>query len=234
MSHNRIIDLKDVFERVNNNKYTVIKLSKDFPNYNVGDDIDIFCYDIQSFSRDVLSVLQRYISENVNVTLIDNKKQIYIDITQSDVLQFRFDLYGAIPLYRKIIIKNALFSSIIENSEVKVVKGIKVKTPSDLDEAILRYIEYQEWYSERPDKIKHIDYIQKEIDNKNISRDDLFQKIHYYTSIPVNYIDDRRVSKSYFIRNIENIRFILVKTFEYFKSKGFKKTAAKIIEKIQS
>jgi len=54
--------------------------------------------------------------------------------------------------------------------------------PSSIDDNILRYIEYQEWYGQRPDKIKHINYILEACTPKEKNK--FLEKLHHYTELP--------------------------------------------------
>ena len=69
-------------------------------------------------------------------------------------------------------------------NDIRNNKNLNIAVPSSIDEALLRYIEYQERYSKRPDKIKHIQFIQDKIASNKIDLNKMFDKLHYYTSIP--------------------------------------------------
>ena len=103
------IDLKPLFEKLETKSYSVIKLPSEFPDYKIGSDLDIFCYDVEDISRVVLAYLQENISKELSVNITNKGTQIYIDVMYKDKIHFRFDLYGTLPTYANILIKEALF-----------------------------------------------------------------------------------------------------------------------------
>lgn len=208
---NHFLDLSKVFKKLEHENYCIIKLPELFPLYEVGSDLDIFCYDIKSFSKIILSNIQELDFGKVKIKIETTEIQIYIDIVHNKKIHFRFDLYEALPLYRNINIKNAFFSSVIEHSKCIQIDGLNIMVPSNIDEAILRYIEYQEWYSQRPDKIKHIEYIKDKMQSNNIDLNKMFDRLHYYTSMPDPIImKPTKLSKKAKKKKIKELFLIIV------------------------
>lgn len=222
------IDLKPLFKKLEEKVYCIIKLPDGFPEYKIGSDLDIFCYDVEDISRIIIGFLPK----ELTVKLTNMGSQIYIDVMDKNTIHFRFDLYGALPKYENILIKEAFFSSVIENSKTVLKDEVNVKVPSNVDENILRYIEYQEWYAQRPDKIKHINYIEERIKNSEININNLLDKLHYYTELP-KVEDDRQVSGNSFVRYMSYALEMIKKVFRVLKEKGFKETIEIIIKKIR-
>lgn len=181
---NRFLDLSKIFKKLEYENYCIIKLPESFPLYEVGSDLDIFCYDVKSFSKIILSNIQELDATKVKIKIKTTETQTYIDIIDNKKIHFRFDLYGVLPFYKNINIKNAFFGSVIEHSKRIKIANLNIAIPSNIDDAILRYIEYQEWYSQRPDKIKHIKYIKDKMQSNDIDLNKMFDRLHYYTSIP--------------------------------------------------
>ena len=226
------IGLKPLFEKLETKSYSIIKLPTEFPDYKIGSDLDIFCYDVEGISRVVLAYLQEIISKDLSVKIINRRTQIYIDVMDEDKIHFRFDLYGTLPTYKNILIKEAFFSSVIENSQMIKQNGCKVKVPSQIDESILRYIEYQEWYEQRPDKIKHIKYLEEKIKNSEIDINRLLDKLHYYTKLP-RVEENRQVASSGAIRYFSYLLDMGKKVLIVIKEKGLKETLTLIMRKIK-
>ena len=226
------IDLKPLFEKLIDKAYCIIKLPDEFPQYKAGSDLDIFCYDVEDISRKVLKYLQESITSNLTLKIINMESQIYIDVMDKDKINFRFDLNGALPTYKNILIKEAFFSSIIENSSVIEKNEVTVKVPSQIDESILRYIEYQEWYGQNPNKIKHIDYLEKKIANKEIEVNKLLDKLYYYTELP-KVEENRQVSSNGLTRYLSYLFSMFKKVFKMVKERGLGKTMTLIIRKIK-
>jgi hypothetical protein len=181
------IDLIQIFKLLENKFYCIIKIPDEFPEYAIGSDIDIFCYDINNIANIILQNTNQYISDKITIEIKDLNKQIYVDIKEYDKIHLRFDLYGELPNYKNVKIKPCLFSSIIEHATSKSILNneLTVKVPCHIDEIIIRYIEYHEWYAQRPDKIKHINYIEKMIDLEMVDTTLFFDKLHYYTELPM-------------------------------------------------
>ena len=206
-----MLDITSLLNEIREDNYSIIKLNDSFPSYKPGQDLDIFCYNPQSLSQKILNWGNQYVTNiiELKVTLKENGKHIYVDVMENKKIHFRFDLYGALPSYKKLLIKPALFESIIENSQknsVNLESGIYYYTPSKLDDSILRYIEFIEWYEVRPDKIKHLNFILKKLDEKERAR--FINKLHYYTALPAITRNELK---------IEHFRLI---RFAYKKMKG--------------
>jgi len=227
----RFLDLSKIFKKLEDKSYCIIKLPNIFPSYDVGSDLDIFCYDVQDISKIILANIQEFITADLKIEITDNNTQVYIDVIHNNKIYFRFDMYGALPFYKNVNIKEAFFSSVIENSSFISKDGFKVKVPNLIDESILRYIEYQEWYAQRPDKIKHIKYLEDKIENNEIDVNKMFDKLHYYISIP-NIEEDRQVSSSDSIRYIQYLYENVKKTIKHIQVNGLKQTLSKIKSKV--
>jgi len=176
------VDLLEFFKNVEDENYCIIKSFE--LDYSQGSDIDIFCFDIQSFSKKVITIANKYIDKGY-IIQINNSRELHwhIDIIKDTKIEIRFDLYGTMPYYKNINVKEALFSSIIENRIFETINDVKIYKQLLVDELLLRYIEYIEYYKLRPDKVKHLDFILKEI--KNDEDNKLFlDKLHYYTKLP--------------------------------------------------
>lgn len=201
-----MLDLISLFNSIQNETYCVIKLNDKIPQYSPGEDIDIFCYNPDSLARKILEWGNAFVTENKEIRVESNPSchHIYIDFVQEEKIHFRFDLHGALPRYKHLQIKSALFESILENSS-KVERCLKkeccvIKVPSDIDDLILRYIEFIEWYNVRPDKIKHLDYILAKIDSNK--KEQLLDKLHYYTKLPEHVDKEQTANYASFITKI--------------------------------
>jgi hypothetical protein len=225
------INLLEIFHKLEHENYCIIKLPNNFPDYDIGSDLDIFCYDVDNIAKLILSNVQKYITSNKEVKITKNHNQIYIDIVENKIIHFRFDLYGKLPYYNNINIKKAFFSSVIENTKNIDIKNITIKVPSDMDEAILRYIEYQEWYAQRPDKIKHIKYLEERIKSNDIDIGKMLDKLHYYTSLP-NIEENKHVSSNESMKYMQYLFENLKKIVKYLKVNGLKDTIIKVKEKL--
>ena len=118
------------------------------------------------------------------------------------MLDFRFDLYSSLPEFKKLSLKKHLFFDILKNKtsfySTYEGKEYPVYVPSEIDDLLLRYIEYMEWYQQRPDKIKHLNYILEGISSK---QDKLIfiDKLHNYTKLYQLPESKNALNQSYFI-----------------------------------
>lgn len=215
------LDLNIFFSELDSQKYVIIKLT-DFPDYYSGNDIDIFCCDIDEIARKIIYLGKQYLDKGFEIVVKNvNPSHKFIDFIFADKIEFRFDLYGELPVYEKVCIQKNYFTNIIEN-RVPVATDFKsgqynIYVPSQIDELILRYIEYIEWYEIRPDKIKHLDYIIDVINNDS-EKMIFLDKLHQFTGSPTpSYRNEERVCNKFKIifrlKKIIKIPHILVKRF---------------------
>jgi len=223
------IDLKAIFEKLEDKPYCIIKLSNDFPTYEKGSDLDIFCYDIDDVARIILGCLQ---SQNVSVKIIKMPQQLYIDIMEGGNINLRFDLYGSLPSYKNVMIKESFFPSVVENTIEFDGGGCLVKVPNEVNECILRYIEYHECYAQRPDKIKHIDYLLEKTENSGVGLNVVLDKLHYYIQLPM-VKENRLVTSNSFYRRTSYFFELFKKIPIVFRAKGLKETLILIYKKIK-
>lgn len=185
-----MLDLLDFFKTVSDTSYCVVKMSQNFPRHAQGEDIDIFCYSLDVFTRRVLSWGGGYVKNGwqIKVQSLHKKRQAHVDFYKDDALQFRFDLYAELPAYGKLRIKPALFESVIENGRRHPYgdAAVEVTVPAPVDDLLIRYLEFMEYYDVRPDKIKHLDIIMANSDEK--TRAKLLEKLHHYTKLPPVFV----------------------------------------------
>lgn len=189
MKYSNMLGLDEFFYALRDEEYAIIKISEDFPNYYKRSDIDIFCTNVEEFAKVVLEVGNRYLSKTTHVEVVtdEDNPHTYIDFYFDGDLDFRFDLYSKMPCFNAITTKDYFLYSVIDR-RIKVEREYNdlkypIFVPSDLDEIILRYLEYMEWYEKRPDKIKHLDYILERIGDEK-TRKRFLDRLHLYAELP--------------------------------------------------
>lgn len=222
------LDLKEFFFEVRDEQYCIIKRNN-IDGYSTGSDIDIFVYNIQEFTRKILKIGNDYIKKGFTITINETNdgNQVYIDFLINNRIDFRFDIYSTMPIYKRINIKESFFSTIIDNSE-KIDYEYKnnkfsIFIPSDIDDLILRYVEFQEWYNVRPDKIKHLDYILLSLKEENKKL--FFDKLHYFTAFPKLNMENRKKKR--------NVVKEFKETFDKIKKLSFVQIIIKIFSRIK-
>ncbi len=189
MKYSNKLNLLKFFNNLSNEKYVIVKLNEDFPNYYFHSDIDIFCINMEKFSKKILQIGNQYAKQNWNIKIKSTNENTKIDFyyKNQEKLDFRFDIFSTLPKYKKIKIKPGLFYSIIENQIKQNFKykdkEIKISIPSEIDDLILRYYEFIEYYEQRPDKIKHLEIILKKIEKNEKKLKKMIEKIHLYTKL---------------------------------------------------
>jgi hypothetical protein len=191
----KMLDVLSFFKEVGELSYCVVKMSDQFPLYRTGDDVDIFCYSVDEMTKKLLSWGDKYLDNGFQIKVKDvyRKQHVHIDFLKNSALQFRFDLYGRLPDYKKAYVKSALFESVIENSQPVDFQDdaqiISVNRPSEIDDMLIRYLEFIEWYDVRPDKIKHLEFILK--CSNEIDKMRFLEKMHHYTKMPPIHVPEK-------------------------------------------
>ncbi|MGC9469399.1 MAG: hypothetical protein ACP5HS_12460 [Anaerolineae bacterium] len=184
------LDLVDFFLAFEDLVYVILKLDDDFPQYYAGSDIDILCYDKEELARCILKVGNRYINRGCEIRVREKSEtHTHLDLYFNEELDLRFDLFEALPEYKNIKLKKHYAYSVIENAlqvcRESQGKRYVIYVPSAIDDLLLRYVEYIEWYATRPDKVKHLDYILERASQDDTSRIKFLDKLHAYTDLPV-------------------------------------------------
>ncbi len=181
------LDLIKFFSELESEIYVVFKLSDKFPDYSIGSDIDILCHNANDIAKKILNVGNKYLEGNYKVVVNanDSRTSVQIDYYEkdSDQINFRFDLLQMLPAYKKVSINPAYFFSVLEDRKEVTIKQSKSSTklyvPSDVDDLVLRYLEYLEYFEVRPEKVKHLEYIVDKIENSKLNQKFL-DRLHLY------------------------------------------------------
>lgn len=217
---NLLLDFKVFFESIKRLPYCVIKLDPYFPSYKKGQDIDILCRDIHEMSSYVLSFLSSYIKNQDSIEVNKLKKSIHIDLICDDTIHFRFDLIQELYGYKSLSLKKSFTDVVIESSMEKNVKDFIIRVPNQVDDSILRYIEYIEYISERPDKIKHVHHILSRLKNNSINENLFYDRFHHFVSIPLKPMNQNTINSNLY-RNFIYISERISNAFRIIKKYGF-------------
>lgn len=141
------------------NDYTILRIDKKFPNFKIGeDDIDILCLNIEDTCNCIINVLKKkYPQFKYRMFSIDNK--VHIDVHTGNKFIIKFDLCDNIKkLYPLFNIPNKLTEEVIKTS---IINNYGCKIPTIENELMLRKLEYDTYIESRPDKIKHLKFIEQ-------------------------------------------------------------------------
>ena len=104
------------------------------------------------------------------------------------------------PIFKKIKIKNGFIYEILNNRKKLLRKRegrpYPIYVPSEIDELVMRYIEYIELFEQRPDKIKHYDFILSRISSDK-SRLYFLDKLHSYIDLLHTEEEDKNAEPSW-------------------------------------
>jgi hypothetical protein len=214
------INFEELFLKLQNKNYTIIKLDPKFPDYIEGQDLDILCYDINDISNVIVSFLSDYVDDNFKIFVLKYKNKTHVDLINNKKIHFRFDIIDKFPQYKKIEIKNSYFDVVIENSKFKHINNIKIKTPDYYDEFMLRYFEYIEYYSSVPDKIKHVDYINSHLRGDSQEKKFFFDRLYHFSSLPQKYHYKKQNINLKLLNLIEYFFDLIKKSFLVIKNDG--------------
>lgn len=182
-----MIDICKFFELIQNENYCLVKKSPKFPNYKNGEDFDLFCLLPNKIIGKIITFINSgYPQCNLRISKVYDS-QTHVDVLKEEILIIRFDIYAKLPKYSKVDIKPSLFEIIIENAVEETIicndHSFIIRIPCLMDELIYRYIEFNEYYSMRSDKIKHLEYISDRINDTN--KNQFFDRLYYYTALPL-------------------------------------------------
>ena len=156
------IILLDFFSEMEN--YTIMKMDPCFPRFNVGkDDVDVLCLNMKDTIDTIIKVKNnKYPLLQHRIHKI-NDYLIQVDLFENNKFIFKFDLISSLDKkYTKFDIPNETSENIIKNSYIN--RGFYV--PRIEDELMIRQLEYDTYIEVRPDKIKHLNFINKHNDIK--------------------------------------------------------------------
>jgi hypothetical protein len=178
------LHLLTLFQSIPEKSYSIIRGGEsNLINYEKNSDIDIFCQSISDLSKDICKHFnQLNLPESYTLRVRElSPGQTHIDVLKEKRLEIKLDLYEALPSYKKSEINPSLFNSIIENS---IPNNQGIYTPNKIDDLLIRYLEYVEYYELRPDKIKHLHYIETHLKDGSPLYFEFFKRLHYYTDLP--------------------------------------------------
>jgi hypothetical protein len=140
-------------------------------------------------------------------------------------------LHRLLPDYEQIKIKPSLFDVVIESGVVIKRDECLIKVPSQIDESVLRYIEYQEYFASRPDKIKHIHHILANLRDSEEKMTQFLSRIHHFIQSPTQKFH----KKSFLFILKENLIFyyeVFLKIPSILKRDGLRALLKKITSSI--
>ena len=158
------------FESIKNIRFVLIRKSSFFPYIKQGSDLDILTSNLELFENEISKFINKY--KKVNLKIIHKSSNHYqFDIFLGKIFFFKIDLIS--PKYCLNDLNNSeiFLEQILNRKKIftfrYLLKSYKIFIPSNLDEIILRYLEFQNY----PHKVHHKDYI-------NSQSESIFEEIN--------------------------------------------------------
>ena len=118
-------------------------------------------------------------------------------------------------MYTNVRLKDAYVPALIYGFQKIKVAGIQLKVPEKTLELVFRYVEYLELYGDRPDKIKHLKYIENLISKDPQLQEKFFQAFHHFIEIP------KKVPEKKIFKLKRELEYPLSKFREHLQVHGF-------------
>lgn len=139
--------------------YCINKMSEVFPNYSIGNDIDIICDNRESLKSHIIDELEKNYDSEIKIEVTEKEDYCHIDAyayVDSEHINLRFDLIDKMN-YKKFDVKIGFIETLLKST----VEYKNVLIPDIAYDLALRYMEYAEYKDDREDKIKHLHYVEK-------------------------------------------------------------------------
>lgn len=215
--------LTKVFAECDKLDYVVVKLPHEFPNLNVGSDIDVICANRFEFAE---IVFVSCVDFDLRCKVIDRTGSTYVDLYHENIFLLRFDLISELGMHTNVRLKDTYVTALIYGFQKIKVADIELKVPEKIFELIFRYVEYLELYSYRPDKIKHLNYIENLITVDPKLQEKFFQTFHNFIEIP------KKVPEKKIFKIKRELQYPLRKFREHLQVHGLKLTVIAVLKKI--
>ena len=139
---------------------------------------NILCRDVSLLAHKAAEFLVSISTEDHTIGIKKLYNRVHIDFYLKGTLILRFDIFNSLGIWRNTILKNSYSDVVIESSRIIIHDSYTFKAPTLLDEAVIRYIEYHEYFGERPDKIKHINFIAELFAGNDSMTQAFFNRLH--------------------------------------------------------
>ena len=152
-----MIDLISILEGLEN--YVIVRIAKEFPQFNIGkDDVDILCKNKDETAIFINNALKRlYPQFHCKTIYIQGK--IHLDAFHGSQFILKFDISDSVKKeYNLFDVPNEFTEEIINNFEIHPT-GCRI--PSLQFEMAMRKMEHDTYVDIRPEKIKHMKFIQQ-------------------------------------------------------------------------
>lgn len=139
--------------------YVVLRRSDIFPEISVGSDIDILVEDRGYAEKILVEHFLQVDVDNYAIQVDRREAHTHIDLFADSVLLLRFDLIDSFEFLNKIHVKLGFCAHVLTNKTRERIDGKTIYFPAPLDDMLIRYLEYIEYFEAIPTKEKHLSYV---------------------------------------------------------------------------
>lgn len=195
--------LMNVFENVSGEIYCVNKII-DVNNLLDSKEIDIFCSNIKSFSKRILTVLNNFIKYGIEVRInfVDDMYW-YVEILKDNKSELIFNLYSSFKKYKNINIKKSLFACILSDRVEKKIYLNEILTKiyftRNTDNLIIKHLDFFDLNYKILDKDIYLDSIIKKLENES-DRKFFLDRLNRYISFTNGYSQNNFFELIFFSR----------------------------------
>lgn len=172
------IDLISYLSRLEN--YVVLRRSDIFPEISIGGDIDILVEDREFAEKILVEHFLQADVDNYAVQVDQREAHTHIDLLSNGILFFRFDLIDSFAFLKKIHVRNGFSAHVLANKLSATIGEETVFFPSLLDDMLIRYLEYIEYFEAIPTKEKHLAYV---MEHAEASWPTFIAHVHRFTKL---------------------------------------------------
>lgn len=150
--------------------YAIVKLPPHFPGLAMGEDLDIVAADKERVVAALLAAARQDVEAGfvARVSYGPERAYVHFDLVKDDELHLRFDVASRLSSFGAYRIRSGYTERIVDGATRKEVAiggtTVPVWVAGETDELVVRYLEYHELFSSRPDKIKHLDYVMRAVE----------------------------------------------------------------------
>ena len=181
-----MIDASEVLSQLRPGVDMVVKGDSRLPFVERGSDIDVFTLDPGGLEARIARNFPIFDFEEMRVSNL-SPRHIQISFSILGELGFMLDVYGDFPNYSRFNIKPELFHRLVASSANPAMQTSKTwPVPSTVSEAVIRYLEYINFFWSGPSKIKHAEWVLENLTDSDYEL--FFWTLHKYVQVKEDFL----------------------------------------------
>lgn len=157
------------------NEDVVVKRAPELPLVRRGNDVDIYSIRPQTLLRQFGNEILSDKGLEARVLEIDSD-HFQFDIFDGDGFAIKLDIYSNAPRYRRFTVKDHFLYRMIMGGHLERAQKCEFPILGKVEEGLIRYFEYIEYFWSGPEKPQHLEWILSELTNEE--RAQLFELAH--------------------------------------------------------